>query len=528
MKKLFDFRICILFFLVTYTSQAQLTFQKTYGNINGDYAYSANQTSDKGFIIAGYTSSYGAGQNDFYLAKTDSAGDLVWSKTYGGTRDDEAYSVQQTLDGGYIIAGYSKSFGVTNYNAYLIKTDANGDTAWTKTYGGINSDYANAVQQTIDGEFILAGYTNSFVTGSDSGNIYLIKTDVVGNIKWTTSLGGTIAISDGYSIKQTIDKGYILTGYTNSFSDPNGDAYLLKTDSNGILSWTKTYGSLGVDWGNSVQQTSDGGYIIAGSSSFDSTNLIDVYLIKTNTTGDTLWTKTYGGKGYDFGQYVEQTTDGGYIIGGYTNSFGAGSYDAYLIKTDASGNIAWTKTYGGTGDDEANSVHQTTDGAYILTGYTNSFGFGDYDVYLIKTDVDGNTCEQTNAPSLMYTASTFQSNQTMQTYTANTGFNYVHTLQDTGAIATAVCSQTGIKSILDKTYPSITIFPNPNQGIFVLSTNFTNEAKITIKNILGEIVYTSTINSSKEIDLSTLTNGTYFVQLQFSDKIYSQKIIITN
>lgn len=326
------YRGIFFFFFILFVDhiKAQSSFQKTYGGSGDDYCFSSIQCTDKGFVLVGYTDSYGAGGNDFMVIKTDSLGNTLWSKTFGGNKDDEAYSVKQTTDGGYIVAGYSKSFGAINYNAYLVKLNALGDTMWTKSYGGIKTDFANVVQQTNDAGYILAGYTTTFVSGSDSGNIYLIKTDALGNVKWTTSIGGTVAISDGYSIQQTTDKGYAITGYTNSFGEPNGDAYLIKTDSLGNTLWTKTYGSIGVDWGNSIKQTTDGGFIIAGSASFDTTNLIDVYLIRTDVNGDTLWTKTFGGKGYDFGQAIQLTKDGGFVIAGYTNSCDSGNYNMFF------------------------------------------------------------------------------------------------------------------------------------------------------------------------------------------------------
>ena len=527
MKKQGIIYIFIFYQFIFFSGKSQTTFQKTFGGSGDDYAFPVIQSADKGFVLAGYTDSYGAGSNDFYVIKTDSLGNAIWTKTYGGTRDDEAYAVKQTTDGGYIIAGYSKSFGSINYDSYLIKINANGDTLWTKTYGGTKDEYTNSLQQTTDGGFILAGYTTTFVTGTDSGNIYLIKTDALGNLKWTKSFGGAVAISDGYSIQQTTDKGYIITGYTNSFGEPNGDAFLIKTDSIGNMAWTKTYGSLGVDWGNSVQQTSDGGYIIAGSSSFDTTNLIDVYLIKTNTNGDTLWTKTYGSTGYDFGQAIEQTIDGGYIITGYTNSYGAGNYNVYLIKADANGNAIWSSAIGNTGDDEGNSVHQTTDGGYVISGISNSFGAGDYDMYLIKVDANGNTCNKTTLSSNISSPATILNNQTTQIYTANTSLNYIHTLIDTGAVTNGICTSLGVKSI-NKYNRDITIFPNPNNGVFTISINDSEEEKanIVIKNILGETIYSIKANKINKVDLQNLPNGTYFLYIQSNNEPYSQKIII--
>lgn len=512
---------------LTHIGRSQTTFEKTYGGTSDERAFSVNSTTDKGFIMAGYTDSYGVGDNDFYVIKTDSAGNAIWAKTYGGAHDDEAYAAQQTTDGGYIIAGYSNSFGATNYDAYLVKTNAQGDTLWTRTYGGGKDDYANAIQQTADGGYVFSGYTTSFVSSPDSGNIYLVKTDVNGNLSWSKSLGATLNISDGYSVRQTADKGYIITGYTNGFGEPNGDAFLFKTDSMGTVSWTKTYGSPGLDWGNSVKQTNDGGYIVAGSSSFDSTNLIDVYVIKTNAIGDTLWTKTYGGAGYDFGQTIEQTTDGGYIITGYTNTCDTCNYNVYLIKTDANGNLLWSNTNGGSGDDEGNSVYQTNDGGYIIAGLTSSFGAGNYNFYLLKTDANGNSCNQTNSNNTMKNPATMQSNQTMRTYTTNTQVHNVNTLIDTGNVITNACYSAGIKYITEN-QPFINLFPNPNNGTFTISCNSTSKDNliVSIENNLGENMYTKTILSSEEINLQNLSSGIYIARVRFSNNIYSQRIVV--
>ena len=313
------------------------------------------------------------------------SGQIGWTKTYGGGDWDWGYSIQQTLDGGYIVAGETQSFGVGWTDVYLIKTDANGDVIWTKTYGGSGGwDCGNSVQQTSDGGYIIVGYTYSDITGYS--DVYLIKTDANGNVEWTKTYGGG-GEDCGNSVQQTSDGGYIIVGGITYF---DCDVYLIKTDANGNVEWTKTYGGSGEDCGNSVQQTSDGGYIIVGKTTSFGAGDYDVYLIKTDANGDVIWTKTYGGSGEDCGNSVQQTSDGGYIIAGETWSFGAGASDVYLIKTDANGNVEWTKTYGGGGEDCGNSVQQTSDGGYIIAGGTTSFGAGGGDVYLIKTDVYGN------------------------------------------------------------------------------------------------------------------------------------------
>ena len=315
-----------------------------------------------------------------------------WSRTYGGTDAEQGYSVQQTTDGGYVIAGETGLSGSVNYDVYLVKTNASGDTLWTRTYGGTGDDCGYSVQQTTDGGYIITGYTHSFGAGTPYyANVYLIKTNASGDTLWTRTYGGT-SIDRSNSVQQTTDGGYIVEGYTYSFGNSFGAVYLIKTDTSGDTLWTRTYGGQYESHGNSVQQTSDGGYIIAGyTTPSDSWGVgpYDAYLIKTNASGDTLWTRTYGGQQIDGCNSVQQTTDGGYIIAGYTNSSGAGNYDVYVIKTNATGDTVWTKTYGGTIDDGGCSVKQTTDRGYVIAGFTSSFGAGNYDIYLIKTDSNG-------------------------------------------------------------------------------------------------------------------------------------------
>ncbi|MDP6647505.1 MAG: hypothetical protein QGG07_03795 [Dehalococcoidales bacterium] len=315
------------------TPTPALSFTKTFGGVDWDYANSVQQTTDGGYIIAGGTDSPGT-DGDVYLVKTDREGNEEWSRTFGGKENDTASSVQQTTDGGYIIAGDTNSFGAGEFDFYLVKTDREGNEEWSRAFGGVGWDYADSVQQTTDGGYIIAGGTDSFGAG-----IY--------------------------------------------------DAYLVKTDGEGNEEWSRTFGGEDNDTADSVQQTADGGYIIAGDTESFGAGNYDAYLVKTDGEGNEEWSRAFGGEETEEADSVQQTTDGGYIIAGYTISYGAGSWDAYLVKTDGEGNEEWSRAFGGESYDLASSVQQTADGGYIIAGYTESFGAGNYDAYLVKTDGEG-------------------------------------------------------------------------------------------------------------------------------------------
>jgi len=358
-------------------------WSRTFGGSNDDRCFSVRQTADGGYILAGYTWSFGAGLDDIYLVKVDGLGDTLWTRTFGGTNSDNAYSVQQTTEGGYILGGSTNSFGTGgNPDMWLLKADADGNPLWNRTFGGSGGEYCRSILQSSDGGYILAGV----VCGYAYPDFYLLKTDASGNQLWSRTFGGNL---DDWCncVQQTSDGGYILAGSTDSFG-AGSDFYLVKTDTSGNQLWSRTFGGNSSDICYSVQETSDGGYILAGStSSFGAGTPYypNFYLIKADANGNQVWSRTFGGNFSEECYCVQQTSDGGYILGGYTGSFGAGGGDFWLVKTNANGDSLWSRTFGGSDGDWAYSVRQTTDGGYIVAGGTRSFGAGNADFYLVKT-----------------------------------------------------------------------------------------------------------------------------------------------
>ncbi|HEC79303.1 MAG TPA: hypothetical protein ENI34_09245 [candidate division WOR-3 bacterium] len=376
--------IGLLILAVFVSAQAPDTaWTRPFGGSSNDCACSVALTADGGYIIAGYTSSYGAGAFDVWLLKTDAQGNQVWSRTFGGDSSDYAYSVIQTSDSGYVITGGTRSYSVDESDLWLIKTDAQGNLIWSKTFGAYGYDYGYSVAQTADGGYIITGTTESYSSSSD---LWLIKTDAQGNMLWHRTFGGDNSES-GYSVIQTTSGGYVITGETHSYGAGNGDLWLISTDGQGNAFWTKTFGLSFFDEGRSVQQTSDGGYIITGvrTSLYSGKN---AWLLKTDGNGNQVWSKIFGGGSDDYGYSIILATDGGYIIGGSTESFGAGSGDVWLIKTDTQGDLIWSMTIGGSSGDYGYSVAPTADSGYVIAGITYSYGAGLGDMWLIKTEPD--------------------------------------------------------------------------------------------------------------------------------------------
>ncbi len=372
----------------------QVTFTKNFGTADFyERGNSVMQTSDEGYIATGRNVRFGSGGGvNAYLIKIDKEGNQEWEKSFGGKGSEEGLCVRVTQDRGYIITGYTNSFGAGASDVYLIKTDENGNEEWSKTYGGNGIDKGHSVKQTKDGGYIITGETYSF--GEGWVNCYLIKTDEHGDTLWTKVYGGN-GIEEGNSVFQSEDGGYVITGATNSFGAGDYDVYLIRTDAQGNLLWMQTFGGSGPERGLCVEETSDKGFVISGYTESFGKGGVDVYVIKTNAKGEKSWTQVYGGKTDEVGNYIIQTRDNDYVVCGRTNSFGNGGNDAYLIKIDEKGETKWTRTFGTSDDETVNCVQEAKDGGYILTGNAIKFSENGQnaekinDLFMVKTASNG-------------------------------------------------------------------------------------------------------------------------------------------
>ena len=361
----------------------------TYGGSDDEEAHSIQQTADNGYVVAGRTASFGVGNDkrDSWVLKLDPDGTIAWQKTYGMTYHECALSIQQTADNGYVVAGATATiYGVGKDDAWILKLNPDGTIAWQKTYGGINDDAAWSIHQTSDYGYIVLGWTTSF--GGGDYDFWVLKLDSNGGVEWEMAYGGG---GNDYcrSIRRAKDGGYIVAGQTNSFGAGNGDFWVLKLNSNGGVEWEKAYGGSGKENASFIRQTSDEGFIVTGyTDSFGAGNG-DIWVLKLNSDGTVAWQKTYGGSGTDSASSIQQAKNGGYVVAGRTDSFGKGYRDIWVLKLNSDGTVAWQKTYGGSGDEHAASVGQTFDDGYVVTGYTNSSGAGGRDLWVLKLDNNG-------------------------------------------------------------------------------------------------------------------------------------------
>jgi len=502
------------------------SFQKTYDTGANERAYCVQQTYDGGFILAGQSS--GTNPNfyfDAYLAKVNGNGDLSWTSAFGtGTFSLELRYVQQTGDSGYIACGKIENIGL------LVRTDASGNLIWSRSLGGFTFITANEVHETSDGGFIVIGSASDL---AGPGHLFLARTDGNGNLTWQKILSsGGGNYDDGLSVKQTGDGGFILTG---SIILPGVSSSLLlaKADSIGNILWNKTIrGTNTYNIGHSVEQTSDGGYIVSGQTY---TMDYDAYLVKTNAGGDTLWTRAYGGSSQDYGLAVQQTADGGYVVGGYTRSFGVGLNDGYLLKTDSLGGLSWSHAYGGPSYDPGFFARQTVDGGYVLAGQSNSFGTGSADVILTRTDTGGNSgCNDMAVASTVYVPDAIVGTAVFAVSGGLTASSQSLTPGSGGTMKT-LCFSSGFQEVVPRA-GLVTVRPNPFNRSVTVSFELAakQEVSFRILDMAGRPVSVFAgrkfADGQHTITMETadLDTGIYFLRMDTEDDSVTIKIMRDN
>lgn len=454
MKANFIFSILVVSLLEIQAQAPTIEWQKCLGGSDFDLIGSVIQTNDSGYIIGGSTYSMDGdvvsnnGLSDFWIAKLNDLGNLEWTNNFGGSAADDIHTVLQSIDGGYVLAGSTYSMdgdvsgnnGLTDY--WIVKLDTLGNIEWQRNLGGTSFDEAYSLISTTDGGYILAGTTSSNdldVSGHNGFTDYwVVKLDGLGNIAWQKCIGGS-GEENARCVIQCADKGYVVAGYSTSMdldslnNKGDDDYYVVKLDSNGNSLWHKNFGGSASDEAHSVIQTIDGGYLVAGfSQSNDSdvvsnNGLIDYWIIKLDSLGNLTWQTSIGGTDYDYAYSVISLNDSNFLIAGGSLSNNGdvsgnhGDSDAWLVKLSSTGNIIWQKSIGGDFYDVATSIIQTTDGSYLVAGETVSNNedvsgnHGEYDLWLIKLSSDSNISTNEKQNTLGITSLTLYPNPASET-----------------------------------------------------------------------------------------------------------------
>ena len=515
--------------------QPAIQWEKSLGGTNYDVAYSIIQTIDGGYIVAGTAESddgdimgFHSGE-DCWIVKLDNSGSIQWEKSYG---DSSGYSIAQSIvqtnDGGYIFAGYTTSqhgevIGIhpdtvgndtVGYypDAWIVKIDDTGAIQWAKCYGGSKPDYVYSIQQTFDGGYVFTGYTSSN-DGDVSGNqgqenCWVVKLNYTGAIQWSKCYGGT-GTDRAFSITQTPDSGYIFTGMAGSSDGDvtgnhgNGDYWVVKLDTGGTMQWEKCYGGGGTDQANSIINTYDGGYAVAGytgSPNGDATGggfhgNWDYWVVKLSDTGAIQWQKCYGGSNEDQANSIAQTRDSGYAITGYTISTDGdvtrqyvnnSAENYWVVKLNNSGTIQWNECLGSTnGGEYPYSIVQTFDNGFAIAGFSNG--------------TNGNVTGHHGPP------------------TANPDYWIVKLYPDTAM---------GINEV--NYYDGINVYPNPSNSVLNIQlSSVINKEELFITDVLGNTVYhQKLIGINNSIDVSKWSDGVYFYQVTNDKETYRGKFVV--
>lgn len=355
-------------------------WNRTYGGGEADAGISVIEVSTGGFACIGYTKSSGAGAADVWLVRTAVDGTPQWTQTYGGTEDDHGHSIQEIAAGGFIILGSTESYGSGSKDWFLIRVSADGTFLLGHAYGGSDSDEATSVIEVSGGDLVLVGDIQN--SDTKDHDVWLMRTDYLGYEIWNHTYGGVFN-DFGRDVIEVNAGGFALVGFTQSYGAGDYDVYLIRTEANGNLLWSRTYGGSSFENSGALIEVSTGGFAIIGTTRSSGHGSNDMFLVRTDASGNMLWNKTYGGLDDEGGYSLIEVSTGGFALVGYSESFGAGDADFWVVRTDVDGNVLWNQTFGGVNYDLARSIVEVSTGGFVVTGTTSSFGGGYFDLWLL-------------------------------------------------------------------------------------------------------------------------------------------------
>ena len=513
MKSLITHLIFALF-TASLLAQPTIQWQKSLGGSQFDEVYSVQETSDGGYIAAGFTRSTDGdiigflGGIDMLVVKYSNIGIIEWQKTYGGTGVEWAYAIDNTPDGGFIVAGYADSNnGDVSGNhggkdAWIVKLNSTGGIQWQKCLGGSGWDEAWAIQVTSDGGYIMAGRTNSVngdATGTNGGlDYWVVKLSNSGIIEWQKALGGT-GEDDAYAVRETSDGGYIVAGESSSnngnVTGNHGDYdyWVVKLNATGNLEWQKCFGGGGTDRANDIVEAADGGYVVMGQASSNNGDIThahggyDIWVVKISHNGTLEWQKSFGGSDQDWGRAIQRTIEGGYIICG-TNWSNDGDiqdttsiYDYWVLKLSREGILEWQKFLGGSIGETGRAIQQTSDGGYIVGGMSWS--------------IDGDLTENKGKSDFW--------------------------------VVKLSPASVGVENIPAFSTVPLEIFPNPaHESIFLNIATDDQALHVSVTDMQGRIIQRTSIANGVRLDVSSFPKGMYCVFVTtVSGKLYSGKFL---
>jgi hypothetical protein len=522
-------------------AHAQQAWQKRYGGQAEDAARAVLALPGGGFLIACETRSFGIGASDILLLKINRHGDVLWSKTYGTAEEDYVTSLVEAGDGNFVMAGYSVLSG-NGIDARFIKVDTTGKVLWDWYYGTANNEYVNHIALTSDSGFIATGeavpqggcriqYGMSSADRSGASRVQhsassplLIKISAKGTLEWSKVYGSTNRHGYGASVTE-LPGGYVVAGVTESVSIGESDCLLLRTDRNGTLKWSRAYGGSLTEFARSMQVTPEGNLLIGGfSNSFTFNAYNDIYLLKTDTSGKLIWSRTYGGSRSELCYSVTARSDGTYSITGYTGSFNRG-LDMLLMETDSSGALLSSAAFGDIASDNC-FAYAHSDSGSLLAGETLSGGLGITDIYLVHRDSSGGSCSSLPAgfasvPVPTLTELLSDSSCTFSLDTASGMYSGSCTL-----LLNTECDNkvTSVQVRHSDTFTSL--YPNPLHGRLYLDPRFGEPAVLTVYSSAGNNVHSAALLPGESADLSFLPPGLYLAELRGGRQQKSIRLVV--